>query len=491
MSLPERSKIGVIDIGSNSVRLVIFDVFGAAFTPVYNEKILAGLGRDLQITGKLSPEGKEQTLAALQRFKLIAKAQNLHKVLIAATAAMRTATDAPDFIKTVRKHTGFDISPLSGRKEALYSAYGVLAGEPRAEGLAADLGGASLELIMIRGNKVDQGISLPLGPFAVYQGDFDAKMLRPKIMQVLDNANLDTPITGKPLYLIGGAWRNLGLIHQARTGYPLRVAQNYTMDNADAKELALWAGGEGAQALLRWPGIYKRRAETLPYAGLILDILLEKLGSRKIVIAPGGLREGILYTSFPPSIKRRSALEDACRDLASGNEQGRNFGRPLQIFLRPFSDHWPGAFEPDNETRLRQAACRLVGIGKGMHPDHRAQLVFETVLYAPLPGLTHKERAYLALMLFASYTSKKTIPNKQAIDHFLSEEDCRIARGFGEAMRLAVVVSGRSASLLSKFTLYIRDKMPILDTAPGYEALLQSKAKTRYDRLVKVMAERH
>ena len=160
-------RLGVLDIGSNSVRLVIYERFGTHFSPIYNEKILAGLGRDLSRTGRLSQTGKITALAALKRFKLIAVSQKLDAMHIGATAALRIASDAADFIEDVKRETGFEIDPVSGREEARLTAMGLIAAQPRAEGLAADLGGASLELVRVHGGVAEEGISLPLGPFEV------------------------------------------------------------------------------------------------------------------------------------------------------------------------------------------------------------------------------------------------------------------------------------------------------------------------------------
>jgi len=217
-----RKRLGVLDIGSNSVRLVIYEFFGAHFSPVYNEKILAGLGRDLRKTGELSPEGKAMTLDGLRRFKTIAESQGLGTLLIGATAALRVATDAPDFITQVKAETGLDITPISGEDEARLTAMGLIAAQPRAKGLAADLGGASLELIHVSGGAADEGISLPLGPFDVIGQNisdpaiFTAPDITIRIKTALDGAGLNA-FKGETLYLIGGAWRNLATIHQANT----------------------------------------------------------------------------------------------------------------------------------------------------------------------------------------------------------------------------------------------------------------------------------
>jgi len=485
---PKFKRVGVLDIGSNSVRFVIYELFGAAFSPVYNEKVLAGLGRDLRATGLLSTRGKTEAMAALSRFKTIADAQGLDKILVGATAAMREAKDAPEFIKSVKASIDLDINPVSGEKEAKLTAQGLIAAQPRADGVAADLGGASLELINLSNGTPEEGISYPIGPFRVAGRDLtlggqnDVSRMRENIQKALS----DNPFQADPnkaLYLIGGAWRNLAGVHQKRHLYPMKTLQAYELMPGAAQDLARWAFGNGRQDLLQWPGVNQRRAETLPYSGLLLDILLNYLKPSKIVISTTGLREGLVYDSMSKALRQRDALLDGCRDLARGNLQGVNFAEPLFEFLKPLNPVLPQTFAGDNEERLRKAACHLVGIGKGLHPDYRADLVFEDVLYAPLAGLNHKERAYLALILFHSYTGRLQTSNQDAIELLLSQRERRAALIFGTAIRLAVVASGRSPELLNTLTIRPEKNSLVISAKPAWTAVLTERVAHRLKKL--------
>jgi len=479
-------RVGVIDIGSNSVRFVVYDLFGAAFTPTYNEKVLAGLGRDLNSTGKLHPGGRTRAFAALKRFKYIADAQGLENILIAATAALRDATDAPEFIEKIRTEIGFEIHPMSGEREAFVSSLGVLAGDRRAYGIAADLGGASLELTAIGSGDPQSGTTFPLGPFSVYEGAYSSSQLEPKINTVLDQSNFDEFQPGQPLFLVGGAWRNLALIHQKRINYPLRIAHNYQIGTTEARDLGDWASGKGAEELLNYTGISERRADTLPYSGLLMRKLIDRLEPSEIVVSAGGLRDGLVFETLSDRIHDRSALFDACRDLARGRSQSTNFGEPLISFLSDIDPHLPRAFPKVEEARLRKAACYLVGIGKGLHPDHRAKLSMKTVLFAPIPGLKHKERAYLALMLFGSYTSKTETPNAEAISYFLDKDEQKAARIYGEAMRFAVVLSGRSGDVLYRQKLQLNGDTLELNVSSDFDGLIVERCQHRLQQFAQL-----
>ena len=157
----------VIDVGSNSVRLVVYRLEGRAIWTVFNEKALAGLGRDLPETGRLSPQGVETALTALRRFRVVLEGWPDADVYTAGTAAVREAADGRAFLRRVEDEIGLKIRVLSGEEEARYGALGVIAGEPGAQGVVGDLGGSSLELVQVRAGQPGDGVSLPLGPFAL------------------------------------------------------------------------------------------------------------------------------------------------------------------------------------------------------------------------------------------------------------------------------------------------------------------------------------
>jgi len=486
------SQIGVIDMGSNSIRLVIYDVSGAHFTPVYNEKILAGLGRDLKVTGRLSESGKRACLQGLQRFYRIARARNLPKLLIGATAAMRIAKDAPEFLDDVYARTGLKIEPISGTEEARLSAMGLIAGDARRRGLAADLGGASLELMQVADGSVGQNISLPLGPFDVVGRDLrkvtseQYRQIGEHIEDMLRPLPPDLIYTDR-LYLIGGAWRNLAAVHQQRTLYPMRTLQAYEMGADEAKSLAQWAYNDGLETVLDWSGMRRARAETLPYAGLMLEKLLAITDASQVIISIAGLREGMVFDTFSPAVQSRDAMLDGCVDFARGTEQEKDFGAPLYEFMKDVTSNLPIICDELSNPRLYKAACLLAGIGKNLHPDYRAELVFDDILYAPIAGLTHKERAFLALILFRSFTHKRPVPARLAVESILSKDQMITARIIGGIIRLAIVATGRSVDLLGDFKLYIDNDVLTLSVIQDEVALMTEQVIFRLDRLGQFM----
>jgi len=289
------------------------------------------------------------------------------------------------------------------------------------------------------------------------------------------------------LYLIGGAWRNLAAVHQQRHLYPMRTLQAYEMSADEAKSLAQWAYNDGLETILDWAGMRRKRAETLPYAGLMLEKLLAITGAEQVVISIAGLREGMVFDTFSTEVQRRDAMLDGCYDFARGTAQEKDYGDPLFAFIKDVTATLPHVFGPEADARLCKAACILAGIGKNLHPDYRGELVFEDILYAPIAGLTHKERAFLALILFRSYTHKRTIPDASAIETLLSAAEMKTARAIGGIIRLAIVATGRSADLLGEFKLYIEDEDLILSVSEEEVALMTDQVIFRLERLGQFM----
>lgn len=487
-------EVGVVDIGSNSVRLVIYDIFGAHFTPVYNEKILAGLGRSLKKTGALSEEGKVLTLQALNRFTRIARARGLPPLIFGATAALRIASDATEFLVEIKETTGLEVIPISGDEEARLSARGLISMHPRAIGLAADLGGASLELVEISRGELEPTVgkrqSLPLGPFDLIGDDLTQlggeqieKAKRSIKAYLEEHKDLVARGHGQTLYLIGGAWRNLASIHQSYTNYPLRTLQSYKMTPLVAQKHAKWAYGHGQETVLKWPGMRRRRAETLPYSGLLLDVLLDAVKPASIMISQSGLREGLVHDAIPASQRQRDPLFDGCRAFAKGSLQTENYGRPLYEFVSSIGQVLPEVFNVEDDARLLKAACLMAGIGKDLHPDYRPEAIFAAVLYAPVAGLTHEERVFLALSLFRSNTASRDVPSPDVIEALLTKEQRDVAGIIGAAIRLAIVATGQSSELLHAFTLTRKDHILSLKVVPSEKALISEQVRFRLKKL--------
>jgi exopolyphosphatase/guanosine-5'-triphosphate,3'-diphosphate pyrophosphatase len=485
---PRPSDVAVIDVGSNSVRLVLYRVEGRAVWTVFNEKVLAGLGRDLATTGRLSREGVEAAMAALRRFAALVSAAKPDHVFAAATAAARDAEDGPAFCREVRAETGLELDILTGAQEARHSALGVLAGAPASRGLVGDLGGASLELIRLEDGQPGDGVTLPLGPFSFK----DAARLDPEriVSQVQRRLkpHVDRLRTSQ-FNAVGGAWRNLALLAMRMSGYPLEIVHQYEMTRREALEAARVIARQSRGSLERIEGISRRRLETLPHAAAVLEGLIESLGIERVVLSAFGLREGLLFEAMPAAVRAQDPLVEGCAALSA-----REGATPA---LGPALERWVSAafaaLEPVFDARepvLMAAACRLADLGARLHPDHRADLIFHQVLRAPIPGMNHPERVFLAATCFARHTAATTVPAQELVSRLLTHERQQRARALGSAIRLGCDLSGRSPELLALARLEIRANAVILEADEPYAPILFGEQTTKRAATLAALLER-
>jgi exopolyphosphatase/guanosine-5'-triphosphate,3'-diphosphate pyrophosphatase len=469
--------VAVLDVGSNSVRLVIYRVEGRAIWSLFNEKVQAGLGRGVEQTGLLDPDGVDAALTALRRFRAVLDAVRPQAIHTAATAAVREAADGRNFVDRVRAETGFALNILNGEQEARFAALGVLAGAPEAEGVVGDLGGFSLELVRLDGHRPGVGVTLPLGPFALGLGrPFDAAAVRKDVARKLEGADA---FRASCLYAVGGAWRSLALVHMRLADYPLEILHQYEINAAEALDTARFVARQSKGSLERIPGLSKRRVDALPYAAVLLEALVDRLDLQRIAVSAYGLREGMIYEALPPELRALDPLIEGCAALGARQAIAEDLGQALEAWLAPALVALPPVFGPDRDPVLLAAACRLADLGSRLHPDHRADLVFEQVLRAPIAGMDHAERAFLATALFARHTASPNIPEPRIIARVLSPERLLRARALGAAMRLGCDLSGRSAALLARSSIRLTPGKLVLSAEPDAADLLLGEQTAR------------
>ncbi len=469
------STTAVIDIGSNSVRLVIYRIEGRSIWPVFNEKVLAGLGRDLKTNKVLHKGGWRETLIALRRFKAILESYDLDRLHVVATAAVREAEDGPAFVEEVRRQTGFAVRTLTGAEEAFYSAQGVRCGHLDAEGVVGDLGGSSLELFDLGAGS---GITLPLGPFALGA----PKPLEPE--RVLDTIRRELePYKGRfsntSFHPVGGAWRNLALIWMQKQFYPLEVIQQFEMPARDALGIARFVASQSISSLEKVPGVTKRRLENISYAALVLQGLIENLQFETLCFSAFGLREGLLFEALDDKLKKEDPLIAGCAALGARMGINDHLGIALATWALDFYRSSNGD-RPDE--RLIRAAAKLSDVGARLHPDHRADLACDQVLRAPIPGQNHRERVFLAATIYTRYSGDAYAKEPVLINRILGDDQLQMATRLGLLLRLGCDLSAKSSILLSH--AHVRQDGPqlTLGANTGWEDLLLGEQTRRRAR---------
>lgn len=446
-------RCGVVDLGSNSVRLVVYEGHTRNPMPIFNEKAVLRLGSGLQSTGRLSEEGMVQALTVMQRYQAVARAMAADPFEVLATAAVRDADNGPSFVAALQERMGgTPIHILSGQQEAALSADGVLCGIPSADGILADIGGGSLEVVRLSGGVRGPSQTLRLGVIRLAEraaGD-------PGRARAIAEADMQAVpwLAGAPggdLYLVGGAWRALARIHISQTGYPLNMVHHYAIGRDAARELAALISTSGRKELERLPGMPRRRIDDLPFAAIVLRRLLRMTNPRRLVFSASGLREGWFMRRMPAAILGQDPLLAAARELAARHGRDPSLPPALLGWTAPLFPR-----EGADDSRLREAACWMSDIGSHDHPEFRAEQAFLRVLRQPGVGIDHPARAFLAMVVALRYEVEANAAFLNPARLLLDPAAAGRAETLGVALRLAYTLSAGTKDLLAGTRLRIQ-----------------------------------
>ncbi|MDX2264858.1 MAG: Ppx/GppA phosphatase family protein [Hyphomicrobiales bacterium] len=433
--------VAVVDIGSNSIRLLIYEAPVRSLTPLFNEKVLCGLGRRLATTRRLETHAMERALAALRRFRKLIEQAGARSVHVIATAAARDAENGAEFIARAEKALGASIRVLGGEEEAELAAAGVAAGFVDPDGVAGDLGGGSLELVDIAGGRVRNAQSVQLGALALIdKSGGNVARAREFIDRDLQTIPWLGVGAGRPFYPIGGAWRTIARIHMHMTNYPLSVIHGYVLSPDDIAQVANALTQKHTAVIEKLIEATGERAETLPFAALVLRRTVERLQSSEARVSAFGVREGLIHRLLPERERERDPLIAACEEMAHLRSRSAEHARELcrwtdSLFRKP------GPKESDEERRLRHAACLLSDIAWRAHPDYRGEQSLSLVAQSSFVGIDHPGRAFLALTVF--YRHEKGLKGD------LSPQLKRLAGGRWHKRAQIVGAAVRTAHILS------------------------------------------
>lgn len=471
-------RVGVVDIGSNSVRLVVFD--GAARSPAYffNEKILCGLGTGLSETGRLHPEGRARALAAIKRFQKLADGMKMPPLSAVATAAVREASDGPDFCAEVLRETGLNIYVIDGEEEARFSAQGVLLGWPDANGLMCDIGGSSLELASISDGQVGKRVTSPLGPLKLTSVPGGKKGLKAEIARVVQQLAEDMGTDHKRLFLVGGSWRAIARLDMERRGYPLTVLHEYRMTPKSLATTLKWIDEVDLDAVRQHTGTSAARMALVPIAAQVLKRLIREFRPKEIAVSSFGIREGLLYQQMPERLRRRDPLIEACYAAEQKDARIPGFGKRLFAFLQPLFKA-----AKTSELRVIKAACLLHDVSWRAHPDYRHEVCFDNATRANLGGLTHQERVFLGLALLHRYKNAREGSRFEPLFGILTEKNINRAEVLGKAMRFGAMLTMKDPTKLASLKWFPKKRQLILTLDHSGKDLFGEVAQARFTAL--------
>lgn len=478
--------IAIIDIGSNSVRFVVFDSLARTAHTLHNEKAICSIGRELGTTGLLYREGVDQALEALRRYRHLADKLGVTVRDAVATAAARDAANGADFVRRAEAAWGGPIRVLSGTDEARLAGEGVLASIPDADGLTADLGGGSLDMVVLKAGRTGESCSQPFGPLRLVdmsKGDLDRtrKLVDEELAKWAPLRGMD----GKTLYLVGGIWRSVARVDMLREEYPLHMLQQYTIPYGRATELSGVLAKQGRKSLELLTAVSKRRMELLPYGAVVLQRLLNAAKFKEVIVSANGVREGLIFAKLPPEERAKDPLIDYA--AKENSRSSRCPDHAVEMF------NWATPLFPDENVfyrRLRLAASLLSDLGWRRHPDHRTRGTYEDVLNMPFGGADHRARAFIAAAVYHRYAGAQDKPEDVRLRGLLDKQEEKRALRIGLASRLAFDLSAAAAGELAYYRLRItpsklflevpKRRSPVADDAVGKRMFALGEAMDRY-----------
>lgn len=481
-------RIAIIDIGSNSVRLVVYSGLSRAPGVLFNEKVMAGLGRGLSASNNLLEESICRAIEAIRRFALLAQAMAVDSLRAVATAAVREAANGSEFVARVAAETGVTVEVIPGETEARCAALGVIAGIPHADGVVGDMGGGSLELVRVAGGQAHERVSLPLGALRL---DVLRKQSPRSFMRVLDQALEAVEWArkggGKPFYAVGGSWRALAHLHMHLTNWPLPAIHHHLMRADAPQRLIRTLSHISLKSLKQVPSVSSSRAPQLMGAALLLKAVTRRLGSSEIITSAYGLREGLLYASLPKQAQKDDPLLVAAREEA--RRSGRfteGDGTSVGDALLTFTD---GLF-PDDQPgwrRIRHAASLLADTVWRANPDRRAEEGLDVALHGNWVGVNAAERVMLGITLFVINGGKIPSRETRPLEPLVTPEAFERARLWGLALRLGQRMGGGSSDLIGRSSIYRDADFLVLSLEPAVAALYGESVRRRHRLLAQMM----
>lgn len=470
--------VGVIDIGSNSIRLVVLEDGVRSPDYFFNEKVICGLGRGLGETGRLDPAGKDAARLTLRRFVSLSRRMGVEQLIVFATAALREAEDGPAFREEMSDALDISIRVLAGPEEAYLAAEGVMFGWPRARGVVADLGGSSLELAAVSDGEILETVSTPAGHLLLAEGE---EALARRALDTLKSAAAPFVEHAERLILVGGAWRALAKAGMAKANYPFFVLQGFEMTPEEAEALCDWVVSESAAGVKKAAGVSSSRVASMAAGARALKCLLTTLKPQSVDISAFGVREGVIHERMPAELREQEPLIAAARAMEARMARNPGFADEMFAWMRPIL----GVIRPDR-MRLAEAVCLLHDVNWRAHPDFRVTACFGTVSRANLGGVGHHGRLFLGAALVHRYKGGLQALEANAVD-LLSPSARKDAEIVGRAARLGAMVSGSAAGTLRECPIRVEEGRLVLSFAPSSAELSGERVKRRLDALASAM----
>ena len=485
--------MSVVDIGSNSIRLVIYEGMSRSPAMLFNEKVMCGLGKGLAKTGRMDEASVERALAALHRFKALSQQARATTMFALATAAAREAENGPDFIHRAELILGRKVRVLTGEEEACFSALGVVSGFHDTDGIVGDLGGGSLELIDVAGGMVGKGVTLPLGGIRLSEASGGSPaQARAIVRKSLRSAGLLRKGEGRAFYAVGGTWRAIGALHMEMQNYPLHMIQGYELGFSEAMDFLSAVAAAKDQKDPAYAAISKSRRNLLPYGAVALQETIAVMKPSRVFFSAQGVREGYLFSLLPEREKARDPLLSAAGELAILRARSPEHARELAEWTGRMMPLF-GVSENEEERRYRETACLLADISWRAHPDYRGLQALNLIAHGTFIGITHPGRAFIALANYYRFEGLGDDAVSSALAGIAPPRLRELAKLLGGLLRVAYLFSASMPGVVPHiaFRKALRSDADLeLVVPPDYAELAGERLDARLQQLARLTGKK-
>jgi exopolyphosphatase/guanosine-5'-triphosphate,3'-diphosphate pyrophosphatase len=429
-------KIGIIDIGSNSIRLIIVQINeDNSFRVIDEIKESVRLGKDMTLDGELNPSRMDSAIYTLAFFKRLCIIQNITEILAVATEAVRKASNQQEFLNLVKLETSINIRVLSGIEEAYYDYFGAINSMDFSDAIIMDIGGSSSELIFVENRKLKHSISLPFGAINLTEKFSLQKTMNNKseidIKEFLISLFKEIPWLKKvkdvPIIGIGGTIRNIGKLHKKKTNYPIDNIHNYRIPTNDVIALYDQVKVKDASQRKKLKGLSKERADIFVGAATVLVTLIEYLDLKDLHVSGSGLRDGFLYEYI---FKNKKPLVDVLDFSLKNNllNYEIDIKHPSHVWLLTetlYSELNQIINIPVNTYKILKTAAMLHDIGIIIsyfdHTKHSSYMIANS----KINGITHKEQL-MASYIAALHRKNEFKINLKLYQNLITTQDLEI-----------------------------------------------------------------
>ena len=478
--LPGIRPVSVVDIGSNSIRLVVYEGLSRSPAMLFNEKVMCGLGKGIDATGRMDEDSVERALRALHRFHALSKQARATSMYVLATAAAREASNGPAFIEKAEAILGHKVRILTGEEEAYYSAMGIVSGYHDPDGVVGDLGGGSLELVEVSGTKIGKGITLPLGGIRLFEhSNGSLSKARTWVRKFMKNSAVLKTGTGRTFYAVGGTWRSIAKLHMEIRDYPLHMMQGYEISFDEAMGLLPEVIEPKNIKPSAYQTISKSRRSLLPFGAIAMQEALEIMKPERISFSALGVREGYLFSLLQDEERAQDPLLTAANEIAILRARSPEHARELADWtgrMVPFF----GVEETEEESRYRQAACLLADISWRAHPDYRGLQALNIIAHSTFSGITHAGRAYIALANYYRFEGLNDDGATNALAGITTPRLLELAKLLGGLLRVAYLFSASMPGIAQNLT-FRKSSLPDVDLEIVVPAAYSEFAGERLD----------